>query len=184
MPYEQLLVAFGVDPQQVEQFVGPKDPSKTDLEPANLRQAATRFELHFDKRVNLKKTNLLEQELPESALIPQSLRKRLNPDRFRYALIGVEDESMADIVPAGSLVEVDKEQNTVEIFAWATLRQRPIYLVLHEFGYNCCWCQHEGTELTLLPHPASRYPVRRYRTPGQASIIGRVTYVWLALASK
>jgi hypothetical protein len=183
LPYEQLLLAFGVDPQQVGAFSVPQDPARTDLEPTNLRESAPRFELHFDRRVNVKETNLLEQELPESALIPPSLRRRLDPGRFRYALIGLEDESMGDVIPAGSLVEIDKDQNTIEVSEWNTLRHRPVYLVLHEYGYSCCWCQHEGSELLLIPHPASRYPVRRFRTPGQASVIGRVTYVWLALAS-
>ncbi len=181
LPYEQLLLAFGVDPQQVEQYAGPQDQSRTDLEPTDLRQAA-RFELHFDTRVNLRETSLLDQELPESALIPQSLRKRLDPRRFRYALVGLEDDSMSDVVPAGSLVEVDREQNRVETFEWSSLSQRPIYLVLHEMGYSCCWCQQDGAELILLPHPASRYPVRRYKTPGQANVIGRVMHVWLALS--
>ncbi len=116
-------------------------------------------------------------------MIPQSLRKRLDPTRFRYALIGLKDDSMSDIIPAGSLVEVDREQSKVTRFDWASLMERPIYLVLHDMGYSCCWCQQDGTDLTLLPHPASRYPVRRLKTPSQASVIGRVTHAWLALAS-
>lgn len=182
MPYEQLLLVFGVDPQQVEQYTAPYDPGRTDLESVDLRHGA-RFELHFDRRLNVKETNLLDQELPESPLIPPSLRKRLDPSRFRYALVGLEDDSMSDIIPAGSLVEIDREQTTVETFTWATLIQRPIYFVLHDLGYSCCWCQQDGNELILLPHPASRYPVRRFRTPSQANVIGRVLHAWLALAS-
>ncbi len=183
MPYEQLLLVFGVDPQQVNQYAGPADRTQTELEPVDLRPAVARFELHFDKRLNVKETNLLESDLPESPLVPPSLRKRLDPSRFRYALVGLDDDSMGDIIPAGSLVEIDREQNKVESFAWATLRQRPIYLVLHDLGYSCCWCQQDGNELLLLPHPASRYPVRRFKTPSQASVIGRVMHAWLALAS-
>jgi hypothetical protein len=177
-----MLLVFGVDPQQVDQYAGPYDRTRTDLEPVDLRPAGTRFELHFDKRLNVKETSLLESDLPESPLVPSSLRKRLDPSRFRYALIGLEDDSMRDIIPAGSLVEVDREQNKVETFAWTTLMQRPIYLVLHELGYSCCWCQQDGNELILLPHPASRYLVRRFKTPSQASVIGRVMHAWLALA--
>src|ERR1700758_5013906 len=41
--YEQMLMVFGVDPQQVEQYVGPQDQNKTTLEPANLRPPGARF---------------------------------------------------------------------------------------------------------------------------------------------
>lgn len=183
LPYEQLLLVFGVDPQQVDQYSSQQDPARTELEPVDLRAAGSRFELHFDKRLNVKQTNLLEPDLRESPLVPPALRKRLDPTRFRYALVGLEDDSMRDIIPAGSLVEIDREQNKVETFAWATLMQRPIYLVLHDLGYSCGWCQQDGNELILLPHPASRYPVQRFKTPSQATVIGRVMHAWLALAS-
>ena len=62
--------------------------------------------------------------------------------------------------------------------AWKTLRERPIYFVWHQQGYSCCWCQQEATELMLLPHPASRQPIRRFRMPRDASIIGRVVNAW------
>jgi transcriptional regulator with XRE-family HTH domain len=182
VPYEQLLLVFGVDPREVDQYTGAYDENRTDLEPVDLRASTKPFELHFDRRANLKETNLLEPHLLETALVPPSLRKRLDPSRFRYALVGLEDDSMRDVIAPGSLVEIDREQNQVKTFAWATLLQRPIYFVLHELGYSCCWCQQDGNELILLPHPASRYPVRRFRTPSQASVIGRVTHAWLALA--
>ncbi len=180
--YEQLLLVFGVDPQQVDQYTDGYDENRTDLEPVDLRTSSMRFELHFDRRVNVKQTNLLDANLPDTALVPPSLRKRLDPGRFRYALVGLEDDSMRDIIPAGSLVEIDREQNKVETYAWATLLHRPVYFVLHDLGYSCCWCQQDGSELILVPHPASRYPVRRYRTPSQATVIGRVTHAWLAFA--
>jgi len=183
LPYEQLLLVFGVDPRQVEQYAGPEDPAQTNLEQLDLRPQTTRFELHFDRRVNVKETSLLDTDLPETALVPPSLRKRLDPGRFRYALVGLEDDSMKEIIPPGSLVEVDREQNKVETFAWTTLVQRPIYLVLHDLGYSCRWCQQDRNELILLPHPASRFPVTRFRTPSQASVIGRILHAWLALAT-
>ena len=82
------------------------------------------------------------------------------------------------MIPPGSVVEIDKEQNTVLVFAWKTLRERPIYFVSHQQGYSCCWCQQEATELTLIPHPVSRQPIQRFRMPRDASIIGRVVNAW------
>ncbi len=181
IPYEQVLVIFGVDPQQVIEYREPEDRKKTELEPFNMRQSGSRFTLHFDNRVDLKQTSLLEPGVDELALIPASLRQQMDPSRFRYAIVGLDDDSMDDIIPGGSLVEIDREQCKIEVFAWKSLRERPVYFVLHELGYSCCWCQQDGNVLMLLPHPASRQPVRRYKTPTHASVIGRVVHAWLQL---
>lgn len=182
LPYEQLLLVFGVDPQEVGRYEAP-GAAKTDLEPVDLREPGFRFQLHFDNRLNFKETNLLGPSPEQLGLLPASLRKRLNPQQFRYALVGLEDDNMGDLIPPGSLVEIDKEQNEIEVFAWRTMRERPVYFVWHERGYSCCWCQLTGNELMLLPHPASRQPVLHYRMPREASVIGRVVHAWLAFES-
>ena len=86
---------------------------------------------------------------------------------------------MGDLIPPGSLVEIDVMQNAVQVFDWRTMRERPVYLVWHTDGHSCCWCQLEGKELTLLPYPLSRQPVRRFKVPREASVIGRVINAWL-----
>ena len=48
--YEQLLMIFGVDPQQVAQYVAPEDKARTSLEAPILRPPGARFELQFDRR--------------------------------------------------------------------------------------------------------------------------------------
>lgn len=101
--------------------------------------------------------------------------------QFRYARIGTHDDCMMDIVAPGSLICVDTEQQRVIAFPWATIWHRPIYLVWHPSGHSCCWCQQNGNELFLICHPASRFPVRRYRTPRDATIVGRVVSVWSAM---
>lgn len=180
LPYEQLLLVFGVDQQEVSNYGGKPEEEKTHLEPVDLREPGLRFQLHFDRRVNVKQTNLLEPNPEHWGQMSSSLRKRLDPLRFRYALIGLEDDSMGELIPPGSLVEIDKEQNAVEVFNWRTLRERPVYLIWHERGYSCCWCQLDGDELTLLPHPSSRQRVQRYKVPRDANIIGRVVHAWLS----
>ena len=182
LPYDQLLLIFGVDPDQVVQYGEPYDRNKTDLEPFSASQDGTRFVLHFDTRRNANDTSLLAPGLEDAGMLPAPLQRRLDPSRFRYAIVGLEDDSMADLIPPGSLVEIDRQQNKVEVFPWKSLRERPIYFILHEMGYSCCWCQQEGNELTLVPHPASQQPVRRFKTPSQATLIGRVVHAWQALA--
>jgi hypothetical protein len=59
------------------------------------------------------------------------------------------------------------------------MRDRPVYLIWHATGHSCCWCQLDGKELTLIPHPLSRQRVRRFKVPVEAVLVGRVTNAWL-----
>jgi hypothetical protein len=108
-----------------------------------------------------------------------ALQQRLDPSRYRYAVVGLKDDTMGELIPPGSLVEVDVTQDVVEVSDWRSMRERPVYLIWHADGHSCCWCQIEGRELTCLPHPVSRQPVRRFKVPREASVIGRVTKAWL-----
>lgn len=100
--------------------------------------------------------------------------------RFRYARIGAYDDSMMDVLPAGSIVQIDTNQRQVANFPWRTIWHRPIFLVWHTYGHACRWCQQAGTDLLLIAHPASHFPVLRFRTPRDANIVGRVVRVWSA----
>lgn len=176
---DDLLLGFGIDPNEVTQFAGPLEPSPHRPETSDAREPSFRFQLNFDTRFDSRETSLLRLDAQELAALPAALRKRLDPRRYRYAVVGLKDDTMGDLIPPGSLVEVDVMQNAVQVFSWTTMRERPVYLVWHTDGHSCCWCQMEGKELTLLPYPLSRQPVRRFKVPREASVIGRVINAWL-----
>jgi hypothetical protein len=114
--------------------------------------------------------------------LPPVLRAQIDL-RFRYAVIGSGDDSMADLLPSRSVVQIDTSQNRVQVSAWRALRERPIYLVWHTEGHTCCWCQVDGRELTMVPHPLSRQTIRRFKMPREATVVGRVTNAWLPFGS-
>jgi len=176
---EELLLVFGIDASEVRQFVGQVEPNLSRLDSNETRAPNFRFQLNFDTSLNSHETNLLKLNPQELAALPPALRKRLDPRRYRYAVVGLKDDTMGDLIPPGSLVEIDVMQNAVQVFDWRTMRERPVYLVWHTDGHSCCWCQLEGKELTLLPYPLSRQPVRRFKVPREASVIGRVINAWL-----
>jgi transcriptional regulator with XRE-family HTH domain len=174
---EELLLVFGIDANEVRQFAG---QSELGLKAASeAREPSFRFQLNFDASFNNRETSLLRLNPQELAAFPAALRNRLDPGRYRYAVVGLEDDTMGELIPPGSLVEVDVMQNAVQVFDWRSMRERPVYLVWHTDGHSCCWCQLEGKELTLLPYPLSRQPVRRFKVPREASVIGRVINAWL-----
>lgn len=175
----ELLSVFGID------VVPPPTAmieSRSEGSPLRfLSQPSFRFQLNFDTQMDPGETALLNVQARNLASLLPARRGPFDPTRFRYALIGSKDDSMADVLPPRSLVEIDTSQKTIETFAWRTLRERPMYLVWHPQGHSCCWCQMEGKELSLIPHPVSQQRVRRFKMPNEATVIGRVTSAWLFL---
>jgi len=180
--FDELLIPFGIDPREVSPFEA--EPDSDALTPsAPACEPAFRFQLNFDVNYNAEETNLLRLSPHELDKLPSFFQGRTDPVRYRYAVIGAEDDAMDDLLPPRSLVEIDTAQNRVQVFPWRTLRDRPLYLVWHTDGHTCCWCQVDGRELIMLPHPLSRQPIRRFKMPSQASIVGRVTNAWLPFGS-
>lgn len=186
---EELLLVFGIDVNDVRQYGGQGEAGLPRLQSTEARESGFRepgsrepgfrFQLNFDAAFNSHETSLLKLNPQELATLPAALRKRLDPRRYRYAVVGLKDDTMGELIPPGSLVEVDVMQNAVQVSDWKTIRERPVYLVWHTDGHSCCWCQLEGKELTLLPYPLSRQSVRRFKVPREASVIGRVINAWL-----
>jgi transcriptional regulator with XRE-family HTH domain len=176
---EDLLQVFGIRSNEVRQYAGQLKPGLPGLETIEAPETGFHLPLNFDTNLSSQETNLLKLDPQELAILPPGLRKRLDPSRYRYAVIGLKDDTMGELIPPGSLVEVDVTQNAVQVSDWKAMRERPVYLVWHTDGHSCCWCQMDGKDLTLLPHPASHQPIRRFKVPREASVIGRVVNAWL-----
>jgi hypothetical protein len=197
--YDELLHVFGVNPADTAQFAPPVDPSKTALVPLDSIVPTDSIHDRINDRINDRsndhasrfptfgsegsagQTNLLPANPEKWPSLPLNVFK-FDAQRYRYAMVGSADDSMGELIPPGSLVEVDTEQTDPERSGWHALRDRPIYLVWHADGYTCCWCQQERGELTLVPHPSSQQPVRRYKTPRDANVVGRVVAAWMPFA--
>ena len=179
IPLTQMLRVFGIDSRDTERPALAAPASETALEPLDLTEADVSFRLNFDARQDPRETDILKGKPEEWGVAPTLLR-RLQPQRFTYAVVGLNDDSMADIIPPGSLIEVDRNQATIQPSVWRTLRERPIYLVWHDDGYSCVWCQQGRHEILLIPHPASNRPIRPIRIR-EATIIGRIVHAWCSL---
>jgi hypothetical protein len=182
IPLTQMLMVFGIDSRKTEQLTVASPQKETALEPTDLIETDVSFRLNFDNRLNPRETNLLPGKPEEWGIAPTALVKRLQPQRFTYALVGIDDDSMGDIIPPGSLIEIDRNQNVIQESFWRTLRERPIYLVWHDDGYSCGWCQQDRSELLLVTHPVSTRPIRRLKAR-EATVIGRIVHAWCSLQS-
>jgi transcriptional regulator with XRE-family HTH domain len=182
VPLRDLFFPFGIDPAEIP-HLQPGFDNDGLIEASPTHAPAFNFQLNFDVNNSEEETNLLRFPLQGAETLPSFFRGAIDPVRYRYAVIGSRDDAMFDLLPARSLVEIDTAQKIVQVFQWRTIRERPIYLTWHLEGHTCSWCQVDGRELTVLPHPLSRQPVRRFRMPNQALVIGRVTHAWLPLGS-
>ena len=173
VPLEEILLVFDIGASEGMALDGQGEPVSRGA--SEMWGHGFRFALNFDAAFN-RETRLLNPNPLESPALPN----RTDPKRYRYALIGLTDDTMGELIPPGSVVEIDVMQNVVKVSDWKTIRERPVYLVWHADGHSCCWCNQEGKELTLLPYPLSRRPVRRFKVPQEASVIGRVINAWLS----
>ena len=177
---EELLLAFGIDVDELRRYSSQSKSSLAKGSQLEIREPSFRFQLNFDTGFENQETCLLRMNSKDLVgLFPPPLHKYLDPKRYRYAVVGTKDDTMGDLIPPGSLVEIDVTQNAVHMSRWTSVHERPVYLVWHNNGYSCCWCQVQGRELTLMPYPLSHQLVRYLKLPREASVIGRVTNTWL-----
>jgi transcriptional regulator with XRE-family HTH domain len=177
VPYPSVLRAFGLqlteDPNIVTRPMETRPPqnswSFTDIDRP--------FSLKFQTSISYDTTRLVT-ESPEELGIPSAVRRELDDADFRFGIVGINDDTMGELVPAGSVVVIDKSRTAVEMGDWRSIRERPIYFVWHENGYSCSWCFLGRETLFIVPYPTSRQPVMIFKTPRAASIIGQVIHVW------
>jgi transcriptional regulator with XRE-family HTH domain len=183
VPLNELLSVFGIDPKEVNEYETAPGPDAPQIQSRSQSLTSSelpfRFALNFDANLSTQETTLLRLRPQDTANLPSALQSGIDPVRYRYAVIGSNDDSMGDLLPSKSVIQIDTSQNTVQVSTWRVLRDRPIYLVWHTEGHTCCWCQVDGRELILVPHPVSRRPIRRFKMPREANVVGRVTNAWL-----
>jgi hypothetical protein len=135
------------------------------------------FSLTFQSNINFDTTRLVT-ESPEELGVPAVVRQQLASGNFRLGIIGLNDDTMDELVPSGSVVVIDKSHTTAEMREWKTIQERPIYFVWHEKGYSCSWINIVRDTLFIIPYPTSLQPVMIFKMPRAATIIGRIVHIW------
>jgi transcriptional regulator with XRE-family HTH domain len=118
----------------------------------------------------------------ETTLLPAENGLLFTP--YRRGIIGKLDQGLDPMIPAGSMVQIETRTRTI------TSRkdriheiQRPIYFLMTRDTYICGWCEldEKSDWLTLIPHPLSSAPSRRWKYPQDVENVGRVTAVAIPL---
>jgi hypothetical protein len=181
--YPAVLHAFGMklgEPQNISET-----PSRSDevSKQWSFTDSGRPFSLTFQNNVSFDATRLVTESAQELG-IPAVVRQSLDLGQFRLGIIGVNDDTMGELVPSGSVVVIHTSHSTVEMGEWKSIRERPIYFVWHENGYSCSWCHLIRENLFIVPYPTSRQPAMIFKVPRAATVIGRVVHVWSPLIVK
>jgi transcriptional regulator with XRE-family HTH domain len=122
---------------------------------------------------------------------PQDDTRLLSPEdgilvaRYRRGIIGKRDPTMAPMIPAGSIVQIDTQMREVSSRPERVHEfQRPVHFLMTQEGYVCGWCELDKASdwLTLIPHPLSPAFSRRWKYRTEIVNIGRVVSVAIRLA--
>ena len=112
---------------------------------------------------------------PELRRASPALESQGNGDKnLAYGYVGSTDLTMYPLIRPNSLVQIDTKQNKLQHASWHNEFERPIFFVELRNGYACSWCEMQGNQLLLIPHPLSPASIRGFTYPREAEIVGRV----------
>jgi transcriptional regulator with XRE-family HTH domain len=159
-------------------------PSKTQLVSTSEASDGDTIVVPLRAREDLKldRTNLLNRLVEIWGEIPVRLIQHLDLQKSVYGFIGMADFTMFPIIRPGSIVQIDGNQRKIAPSKWQNEYDRPIYFVELRDEYVCSWCEIREGHLLAVPHPNSKYEIRRFPYPQQAEIVGRVTGVAMRIA--
>jgi transcriptional regulator with XRE-family HTH domain len=91
-----------------------------------------------------------------------------------YAHLGSSDFTMYPMIRPGALLKINTSQHRLTSVTWHSEHERPIFFIELRAAYACGWCELQGNQLLIIPHPSSPSSVRRFTYPREAEIVGRV----------
>ena len=179
LKFSDLLQLFGVDVQKIVKQQIDFQLQRTHLMPLEVfdRERTVSFPVRFDRGFEVNRTNLLSRMVEVWGEVPIPLIEHFDVRHSMYGFIGLEDLTLYPLLRPGSFVQIDHTIKKILPSRWRTEYDRPIYFVELRDGYACSWCELQGTQLILVPHPLSPCGIRHFKNGTEAEIIGRVTGV-------
>jgi transcriptional regulator with XRE-family HTH domain len=184
LKFTELLLLFGVDLQKIGKFQLSAPLEKTHLTniEAHDGDRTVTFPVRFDRGFDLEKTNLLSRMVEIWGEIPISLIQHLDVRHNLYGYVGLQDYTLSPMLRPGTFVQIDQKFRKVQSFRWRTEFDRPIYFVELRDGYACSWCELQGNQLVVVPHPLSPCSMRQFLYGTDAEIVGQVTGIAMRIA--
>ena len=177
--FTDLLQFYGIDVEKIIKYQSLTPLANTHLTNLEVydKDRAVMFPVRFDPGFRVEKTGLLSRMVEVWGEVPIALIQHMDFRNSLYGYIGLADYTLHPILRPGSFVQIDDRQTKVQRPPWRTEFDRPVYFIELRDGYACSWCELQGKQLILVPHPLSGCAIRQVAFPNEAEIIGRVTAV-------
>ncbi len=179
LKFADLLQLFGVDVQKISKHQMTRALQQTHLTPIEVfdQERTVTFPIRFDGGFDLGRTNLISRMVEVWGEVPIALIQHLDVRHSLYGYIGLQDFTLYPLLRPGSFVQIDQSGRKIHPLKWRTEYDRPVYFIELRDGYACSWCELQGSQLILIPHPLSPCSIRQFVHGNEAEIIGRVTGV-------
>jgi len=177
---------YNLPAERLLRAICPIDAQATLLRPVsspNATMLLTGGRLEEQARYLLPDTPGRVQPPEETTLLPPG--NGSPPGPYKRGIIGKRDRTLDPMIPAGSIVQIDTRKRAIlSRKAWTHEFHRPVYFLMTRDCYVCGWCELDRRSewLTLIPHPLSPAPSRRWKYGQEIENIGRVTFVTIPLS--
>jgi hypothetical protein len=181
MQFSELLSWFGIDLQNMAADLEVLAPTKTHIIRSRPTTEPVRMPVQLDPGFDPGRTSNLTRMVEKWGVVPMTFLQKFEVDYFSYGYIGTDDFTLYPLVLPGSFVQVDESKKRIIPGGWRSEYERPIYFVETRDGYFCSWCSMNAGQLVLQPHSLSPVPVRAFRHPQDAEIMGQVVGIAMRL---
>ena len=114
---------------------------------------------------------------------PMLLMLDIDWRRGPLVLVGKTDRMMWPLLPAGSLLQLDQSERTVDERQYGEF-ERPIYLIEYRGRFHCCHAQRRGDTLRMISHQDSLERPSITVPSKEARVRGRLTTIFRPLATR
>jgi hypothetical protein len=102
---EELLLSFGIDVNELRRGNNNRAPGLGPGSELEAHEPDFGLRLNFEAGFENQETCLLRlRPIQMVGIFPPQLQRYIDPNRYRYAVIGTEDDTMGDLIPPRSLV--------------------------------------------------------------------------------
>ncbi len=177
----ELLSLYGVDLNGIAKDIEVSIPTKSHFFGALGNVSTITMPVRLDARFDTRRTTNFSRMVETWGVVPLSYLEQFASREYTYGYIGSEDLTMYPILPPGTFLQVDESRNEVAKGGWRSEYERPIYFVETRTSHVCCWCNLDGDEIILQPHPLSPVAAKIFKYPQEAEVIGQVVGVAMRL---
>jgi hypothetical protein len=181
MKFNDLLSIFGIDVKNVAADLAVLSPTKTHVLRSRPSADPIHMPVRMDPGFDLARTQNLGRMIERWGIVPLTYLHRFATDHYTYGYVGSDDFTLYPLILPGTFVQIDETKNEVSMGGWRSEYERPIYFVETREGHFCAWCSIHNNQLVLQPHTLSPTPVRAFRHPQDAEIIGQVIGIAMRL---